>query len=980
MWRSLVLKLLFLLFLLHLLSAKRGKKRRKKNKYRTSVCPDNAFCSCYPYKIHRVEVYCFNIESLDPIYELLLTKFNDTVIKRLSLNEDCYLSSLPSYSFENCTIQRFSSSCPFSDIEPHAFMGIKDLTTIDMLNTKFSEVPEGLTNLQYVETLNVTNHSLASLEQMHWNMSSLKSLSFRKGLLEELSNVTFNGMPNLELLDLAHNQLTYIDPEVFGTLKFLEWIALGNNLITSAEDIFKGNNPEVIDLQFNNLTSLNNVIHDRMYRLQTLDISGNSITEISSSTFVGKLEKLKYFFMAHTNCSVLNVSFATHFPRLKTANLGFNNLHDLPKNVFRDHKNLLKIDLKFNSVNCNEVIFHNISRLRTVMLDHNNISSVSDCFGRLLVLESLQLSHNKIQRIDDTDFQGLLQIRTLTLAHNSIEFIGPRSFAKLRYLKTLELSHNSIQQLNGKLRYVTTLEHLLLRSCDLQTLTASDFYRVQEITVLDLSNNELTSVDGAFQNLTKLTSLNLAKNRLTTISRGTFPEKMQLKEIKLERGNEWICDCRLLWLFDWFSDANYTLLKDRPRCEFPRSQHGKIFQEVNTKEIQESQEECPKPCHCECSSKATHSYLTVDCSRTNITQVPTSLPISLGILNLSENNLQTINISSDIEGLFSLNFERNKIVSLEFGFWPRLKELRLSSNMLSRPPMSVLLENSLRTVTLSRNPWICDCDTGIFRDWLLKNRSKVMDLKEVKCSNSGSRRSLSGKVIYLLKDSDLCPKFSMLSVGLAIGFTCCFVLALLLFVCYMYRHHLKSLWYAHGFTSIKEEDNDMDRVFDGFISYNWMDEQFIFSKIIPGLQDVQPNFDLCIPNRDVFGEHSNTIISRQMMSSKRILVLLNQNYVNDENSMMEFRLAHDLCTADKTRRLIFITNGKVPCAEDLGPYIKRALKSSVCISWGERFFWERLRYAMPKKINDLSLRNIRNIQEHARRSENFGNDSSLIHN
>lgn len=203
------------------------------------------------------------------------------------------------------------------------------------------------------------------------------------------------------------------------------------------------------------------------------------------------------------------------------------------------------------------------------------------------------------------------------------------------------------------------------------------------------------------------------------------------------------------------------------------------------------------------------------------------------------------------------------------------------------------------------------------------------------------------------------------------------MLTLVLIPCFRYQHHVRSLLYARGITAIKKEDNDTDSAFDGFLSYNWMDEQLVFTEIVPGLQDVKPHFTLSVPNRDVDGVHSSAFISQEIKRSKKILVLLTENYLRDENSMKEFRIAYNLCFEYKVKSLLFIKNGKVPRGRELDVHVKSALKSTVCITWGEKFFWERLRYAMPKKVNYANRENAMSLQEHPEHNEDLENESAV---
>lgn len=84
----------------------------------------------------------------------------------------------------------------------------------------------------------------------------------------------------------------------------------------------------------------------------------------------------------------------------------------------------------------------------------------------------------------------------------------------------------------------------------------------------------------------------------------------------------------------------------------------------------------------------------------------------------------TIHIEDIVLGV---SLENNGLESLDTAQLPQnLVWLYLSNNKLRRLPES-FLENqrNLKQVTLSGNPWICDCDTLKFKKWLTSKEEKV---------------------------------------------------------------------------------------------------------------------------------------------------------------------------------------------------------------------------------------------------------------
>ena len=77
--------------------------------------------------------------------------------------------------------------------------------------------------------------------------------------------------------------------------------------------------------------------------------------------------------------------------------------------------------------------------------------------------------------------------------------------------------------------------------------------------------------------------------------------------------------------------------------------------------------------------------------------------------------------------VFGINLENNSLESLEMAHLPpNLIQLYLSDNKLRLLPDSILdnLQN-LKQVSLSGNPWDCDCNALKFKKWLTSKHDVV---------------------------------------------------------------------------------------------------------------------------------------------------------------------------------------------------------------------------------------------------------------
>lgn len=60
---------------------------------------------------------------------------------------------------------------------------------------------------------------------------------------------------------------------------------------------------------------------------------------------------------------------------------------------------------------------------------------------------------------------------------------------------------------------------------------------------------------------------------------------------------------------------------------------------------------------------------------------------------------------------------------------------------------------------------------------------------------------------------------------------------------------------------------------------------------------------------------------------------------------MEFRTAYWQKMEDKLHRIIVIKFGDLP--EEMNPAIEAYLKSTTYLTWGEKYFWEKLLFVLP---------------------------------
>lgn len=923
-------------------------------------CDLEPLCSCRRY-IDMFDIDCANVTRFEPVINLLKPQFANIIVNELNFKEGCSLKSLPDFAFRNNSVRIFNASCPFSDIPADAFTGVNSLTEISLSGTVFSTIPVGLSDLKFIKALNLRNSNFSSLHGELRNLTSIVSIDFSGGILEDLSKDVFVGTPNIKFVNLSYNNLRYLHPDTLKPLKFLQEIYLRGNQIAGAAGLFGNPNLQVIDLYENKILSLENAFPEDLWSMKELYIGKNPLEYINSSIFGFKFRQLKVIDISDTVCANVDEKIFHFFPYIEKVFLGGNLIGELPKTLFHNLEFLKTVDLTFNNVTSVEGLFQNNPKIKYLFLAINSISDISNSFHGLIALKKLNLSRNFIEYIDHRSFMGLEKLRFVDLSHNKIKVIESNSFSGLPKLKVLDLSFNVLENLNKSVQNLSFLKTLRLDSTNLQDVSCEEFIGLTRLSTLSLQDNRITSLNGCFGKLYRLNSLNISANGLKTLSRDTFPEEMNSFDLSLSK-NKWECDCRLTWILEWLGDkANFSLL-DNPVCHSPVRLKGKFLKDLTMKDITEWTEDCPNQCDCECATQGRNFHVRVNCSSRNLARIPSALPRHLGNLDMSGNELEELGefFHDFYSSLSVLDLENNRISNLDGNLIPKdLKELKLSGNLLKRLPWKKLLNDSLEVMTLSENPWCCDCETVDFKKWLLSVNRLVVDVNETRCGNGDETLpELYGKVIISLSDNDLCPSIISLYVAIAIAFLGFFLLATSSVLAYSkYRLYIKIWLYAHGITWVKEDDTDMEKIFDAVLSYSPMDEIFVLTAIAPGLEEIEPKFKLCIPDRDIVsGVFSVVTTMKAVQDSKRIIVILDRDYINDEFCMTIFRIAFQQSLEDKINRLVVIKVGDIPASEVVDPDLKVTLESIKCVAWGETLFWEKLRFAMPKKMKRLSMR------------------------
>uniref|UniRef100_A0A803STV9 Slit guidance ligand 3 n=1 Tax=Anolis carolinensis TaxID=28377 RepID=A0A803STV9_ANOCA len=295
---------------------------------------------------------------------------------------------------------------------------------------------------------------------------------------------------------------------------------------------------------------------------------------------------------------------------------------------------------------------------------------------------------------------------------------------------------------------------------------------ITDVKNLQLDNNQISCIeDGAFRALRDLEILTLNNNNITRIPLTSFNHMPKIRTLRLH-SNYLYCDCHLAWLSDWLrqrrSVGQFTF------CMAPVHLRG-----FNVADVQKKEYVCsgshtePPSCNANsisCPSPCTCSNNIVDCRGKGLTEIPANLPESIVEIRLEQNSIKissvlkyiklfTFILASCVLGnvflylkpLFFVHrlLNANKINCLRVNTFQDLHNLNLLSlydNKLQTISKGLFVPlQSIQTLHLAQNPFVCDCHLKWLADYLQDN---PIETSGARCS---SPRRLANKRISQIK-------------------------------------------------------------------------------------------------------------------------------------------------------------------------------------------------------------------------------------
>ncbi|XP_076032645.1 chaoptin [Oratosquilla oratoria] len=457
-------------------------------------------------------------------------------------------------------------------LDVSAFGTLERLQMLILEHNNIQEIRHGaLRSINKVQFMDLSHNHIENLPpECFSDVAFLRVLDLSHNHLRSLPGSAFRGTL-LETLKLSHNEFVTMPAaglsEVERTLHYLD---ISNNHLEHLDStmFYSFSNLIELNLASNKLTILPDNVFESLINLISLDLSGNPVRANFKELF----------------------HYTHKVQKLNLANIGFSSSPIIPL------PNLIHLNLSSNLISEVEVqSIENLRLLRGLDLSHNKITHTGRIWPFMPYLKYLDLSHNPIQSLTKDSFVGATRIETLKL--NSLDLIKRFDTETLSHMKFLsELFMNTFPHIE---KYRFRVGHLLANVHTLQKL----HLEVRENALTDqlsgafgpklkelhITGNNLKAIDSktfrGFQNkhelllsitgtsiqslpdglLTHLSdvaylSLDLRNNKLHFLNSHVLYDNGTDWETKgttfvagglALQGNEWTCDCSLVWLGRW---------------------------------------------------------------------------------------------------------------------------------------------------------------------------------------------------------------------------------------------------------------------------------------------------------------------------------------------------------------------------------------------------------------------------------------------
>ena len=861
-----------------------------------------------------------------------------------------------------------------------------------------------------LELLDLSNNKLTVLpKDAFFGLDKLQSLDVSSNSISTLHGGAFNGLHNLLKLDLSYNNISLVDEATFAELSNLKHLDLTNlerfhktifisspfqNLASLMTLDMSVENAVISSATFTGLNSLQHLSigiaetfpHNPLSQLPSLlylDLDLNTCN-LPERLFDG-LNKLQYLLINLDKECTHNVTNVDLCPLVSLRTLSSSSFWNITNNCLKT------IPLKSLSLNTLyisseytvsfEMLNHLSSLSWTTKVDgHTSMQTLSSLDSPLQNLTFHQVGY---LTLNSTTFESCHKwskfLQILDISTDTGILIDGSPFKWFPKLLILRLSgqyyyHSIIKALsNITFSGLSSLKELRLTFLHIEYLapgTLDIFGLYNSLKILDLSHNDIYDDDKLTQicNIKSLQESNLSYNKFQVY----FDHPCILPNLKvLNIGNQ-------KQKTGLYIDI---LFRDFPNLNIFRNKHGAWSLRFDVL--------CPNlaTMHSSFSNiylsngfilapQLENLYLSGITLKYN--QAITSISIlnifkapQLRMIDLSSNQISVVD-KRDVmllNNITYLDLRYNQLVSLiNLQQLSNIKVLLLGGNKINIVPISLLSNKPLlNALDMHDNPYTCDCNIEDFQRWLLTNTEVALwnnfsDSNHYMCAAPDSQKRMSITEIHL----DCSTNILMYTL---VGTASFVFLIITTILAVKYHWHIRYRFFLlfnrrrnHQNYLVNDDEAPEDYEnegglprYDAYVTYHNEDEDWVDGELLPNIEEGDEPFRLCLKTRDIRGGRLKlNELSLRIQRSRKILVILSPQFVEDNWCYFELNMAHQKALEESYKVLIFIIKENIP-NDRLTLVLRQLLCRVQCFKWpddeyGQRLFWRRLREELKRPV------------------------------
>ncbi|KAL1497049.1 hypothetical protein ABEB36_008076 [Hypothenemus hampei] len=515
--------------------------------FKLEVCVKNSAIPILETKISnssdiiKFELFNMKISMIVPTFfhgwmALEELKINHNEIKEIDNGVFVSLESLKILNLRRNSIEKMAE---------YVFSGNTKLTTVDLSENKLVTLPENLfrdqTKLFFVDIsknllINVDDvFTTQPITFLYLSQNNIQKVNLTKFLYRFLREMDFSNnsietfelhrTSNVEKLDLSNNKILFIDAEVHSLLN------ISNNSISTLHQLNFGSSLKILDVSYNNLTSLNSDMLEDYTGLTSFFLHHNKIQSIAINSF-NKFENVRTLDLSFNEIKKIPFGLFNNLKNLENLNFADNNMV-LDFHTLSMLFNLTTLNLRNNKVlNFDEkIILNSMRKLTEITLGHYT-SNCSELSGLVRELQRNQINIVPGNTTNSSNVLGISCEEHLDLGETDIFF--KRGNTQSNTSLKMDLNNSTlIKYLNVVGRKTQNIENTLMPLLTFN-FSETNFYKHMQRFV-NLTNDTLKEANEFFQRGFLNTSFVKYFNSFThNLTNNNFPHLNQNRDASIE--------------------------------------------------------------------------------------------------------------------------------------------------------------------------------------------------------------------------------------------------------------------------------------------------------------------------------------------------------------------------------------------------------------------------------------------------------------